>query len=300
MATINLTSQLKDEYRRLFDACVIRPEKASQVKIILTKIELNRHRYAAASDPLGVPWYFVAVIHSLEASLNFDKHLHNGDPLTARTVQVPAGRPLTGSPPFTWEESALDALRLKQFHNQVDWSLPAILFSLEKYNGFGYRLKHPEVLSPYLWSFSNQYTRGKFVADHKFSTTAVSQQCGAAVLLRRMAETGTIQFNHAGLPPPGAEGDGDLLEEFGPLVRFSMTEKSKSAEELQRALNNFPGIFVSVDGVPGEKTSDAFRRVTGHFLVGDPRASAVGHTVLKFKESDLCLTNESLKSTRRI
>jgi hypothetical protein len=40
-------------------------------------------------------------------------------------------------------------------------------------------------------------------------------------------------------------------------------------------LNTFPGIFVKVDGVPGERTSDAFRKVTGHFLFGDPR-TAVG------------------------
>jgi hypothetical protein len=29
---------------------------------------------------------------------------------------------------------------------------------------------------------------------------------------------------------------------------------------------------VKLDGVPGEKTSDAFRKVTGRFLPGDPRA----------------------------
>lgn len=275
MATISLTSKLKDEYQRLFDTCMIRSEKARQVETILSKIELNRNRYAAVGDPLGIPWYFVGVIHNMEASLNFKTHLHNGDPLTQRTVRVPAGQPKTGEPPFTWEESAADALKLERLHGLNDWSLPTTLFRLEKFNGFGYRTKHPEVLSPYLWSFSNHYTRGKFIVDGKFSSTAVSAQCGAAILLRRMAETGTIKFNAAGMPLPSSVDDTDAVDplaEFEPLVRFSNTEKSSSAEELQRALNNFPGIFVKVDGVPGSKTSEALKKVTGHFLIGDPRA----------------------------
>lgn len=275
MPAVSFTNNLKDEYQHLFDTCAIRQEKARSVETILSAIESNRNRYAAVGDPLGIPWYFVGVIHNMEASLNFKTHLHNGDPLTSRTTHVPAGRPLTGEPPFTWEESATDALKLQRLHGLDDWGLPATLFRLEKFNGMGYRIRHPEVLTPYLWSFSNHYTRGKFVADGKFSATAASQQCGAAILLRRMAETGTIKFNSAGIPLPSSVDETDAdnsLAEFEPLVRFSATEKTKSAEELQKALNNFPGIFVKVDGVPGEKTSEAFKKVTGHFLIGDPRA----------------------------
>jgi hypothetical protein len=43
------------------------------------------------------------------------------------------------------------------------------------------------------------------------------------------------------------------------------------AEALQRWLNGFPGIFIKVDGVPGERTSDAYRQATGTYLPGDPR-----------------------------
>src|SRR5439155_371250 len=132
----------------------------------------------------------VAVIHSMEAGGDFTRHLHNGDPLTARTTHVPAGRPRTGKPPFTWEASAIDALTYQGFGNWKDWSVPGTLYKLEGYNGFGYRDHHPQVLSPYLWSFSNHYARGKYVADGRFSQTAVSQQCGAAVLLKRLQEGG--------------------------------------------------------------------------------------------------------------
>jgi hypothetical protein len=43
-------------------------------------------------------------------------------------------------------------------------------------------------------------------------------------------------------------------------------------EELQTWLNSFPGVFVKIDGVPGKRTSEAWRLVTGAYLPGDPRA----------------------------
>ncbi|MGI9106945.1 MAG: hypothetical protein ACR2G4_11930 [Pyrinomonadaceae bacterium] len=55
MPTISLTNNLKDEYQRLFNTCIIRLEKAKQVETILSKIEPNRNRYAAVGDPLGIP-----------------------------------------------------------------------------------------------------------------------------------------------------------------------------------------------------------------------------------------------------
>jgi len=68
-------------------------------------------------------------------------------------------------------------------------------FKLEGFNGFGYRTRHPEVLIPYLWSFTNHYQKGKFVADGKFDPNAVSKQCGAAAILKPLSLDGTIDFN---------------------------------------------------------------------------------------------------------
>jgi hypothetical protein len=60
------------------------------------------------------------------------------------------------------------------------------------------------------------------------------------------------------------------------LVTFSTRRhadpvKLEQAKQLQRWLNTHAGIFVLVDGVPGRRTSDAFRAVTGAFLPGDPK-----------------------------
>jgi hypothetical protein len=55
------------------------------------------------------------------------------------------------------------------------------------------------------------------------------------------------------------------------FVRYSKKGKIKYGEELQGFLNGFPGVKLKVDGWPGKKTSDAFKKVTGYYLKGDPR-----------------------------
>lgn len=267
MPKIPLTNALRTEYESLFNACDIRPERAREIDNTVTSLVASQPRYAAVEAGCGVPWHVVAVIHNMEASRKFTTHLHNGDPLSARTMHVPAGRPREGAPPFAWEASALDALRLRRLGPAVDWSLAGTLYQIEGYNGWGYRSFHPHVKSPYLWCFSLHYVSGKYVSDGTWSETAVSKQCGAAVLLRRMAEKQIIEFVDQPLPPGG---DSPLV------VPYSM-KKSRNpalvarAEDLQRWLNTFPGVFVKVDGTPGQKTSDAYRLVTGSHLPGDPR-----------------------------
>lgn len=268
MAKVAFTSALQTEYERLFNSCIIPPKNLPIVEKLNNQLIGNTTRYQSVGKQLDIPWFFIAVIHNMEASQNFKAHLHNGDPLTARTVQVPAGRPKKGTPPFSWEDSAADALAMRGLGAKTDWSLAGMLYQLEGYNGWGYRLHHPHVLTPYLWSFSNHYTSGKYVADGTWSDTAVSKQCGAAVLLRRMAELHQIEFPDQ--PRPTAESS--------PLVVSYATSKSsnlvvvRQAEDLQRWLNGFPGVFVKIDGVPGEKTSTAFKQVTGSYLPGDPRS----------------------------
>lgn len=189
-------ASLKAEYRRKFGNLTVRPQYADTANWHLDMMRKSRDRYARVEKVTGVPWHFIAATHALEASFNFRAHLHNGDfPLTARTRQVPAGRPSQWLPPSDWESSAKDALRLLGFTGQTDWSLERTLYRLEAYNGLGYR--GLGVPTPYLWSFSNHYDRGKFVADGKFSRTAKSQQCGAAVMLKLLTEAGEIEWPSA-------------------------------------------------------------------------------------------------------
>jgi hypothetical protein len=127
-----------------------------------------------------------------------------------------------------------------------------MLFRFEKYNGFGYRRRN--IQSPYLWSYCQHYTSGKFIQDGKYDPGAVSKQCGAAVLLS--------ELQHAG----------EKLEPE-PEIRFKslFTSKFNSAKfhaeavALQRLLNEF-GYNLNPDGFAGKLTSAAFMQFSGKVL----------------------------------
>jgi lysozyme family protein len=175
-------ASVKAEYEQLFANCEIRANHAADAAWYVSKLNSFKGRYEAVGATLGIPWWFVGITHALEGTFNFKGHLHNGDPLTARTVQVPRGRPLAWNPPNDWESSAVDALIMKGYAGQTDWSVPRSLYRFEAYNGWGYRGRG--IHTPYLWSFSNQYSKGKYTADGHYDPNAVSKQCGAAAILK--------------------------------------------------------------------------------------------------------------------
>ena len=180
-------SDLAAEYLALFNTCQIKPAKSKEVQARVEHLVANAGRYRALGATLQTPWYFIGILHSMEANFSFTSLLHNGDPLDARTTQEPKGRPKSGSPPFTWEQSATDALTLKNLVGLAKWDTAEMLYRLEAYNGFGYRSRG--IATPYLWSYSQHYAKGKFVADHIFDPNAVSKQAGAAVLLKALQAT---------------------------------------------------------------------------------------------------------------
>jgi lysozyme family protein len=164
---------------------VIEESKREAVDTIARKLLKYKARYQNVAGKTGVPWFFIAVIHQRESDADFTTHLHNGDPLTARTRHVRAGRPLKGGPPFSWEESAIDALTLEGLVGIKDWPLERIAYQCEAYNGWGY-YSHG-VPSAYLWSFSNVYRGGKYVADGEWERGATDAQCGTMPMLHAMS-----------------------------------------------------------------------------------------------------------------
>src|SRR6266496_570147 len=192
MTAPKFTAALAKEYSDLFNRCEIAADKMTEVEGVVQRILRFQDRYARLAAQSTVPWYVIAVIHNMECGLDFTKHLHNGDSLKRRTVNEPEGRPKTGQAPFTFGVSALDALEYDGFTAWSNWSIGGICYKLEGYNGWGYRAQ--KINSPYLWSYSNLYTSGKYIADKKWSKTAVSRQCGAAVILRRMSELSAIDL----------------------------------------------------------------------------------------------------------
>lgn len=210
-------------YSRLWASMRITPARAGAVAAIARRLQANRARYAGVAATVGaMPWWWVAAVHELESGARFDRHLHNGDPLTARTRQVPAGRPAAGAPPFTWEASALDALRLHGLQNVAEWTIARALYEFERYNGWGYFGK---IASPYVWSFSNHYLAGKYVADHVFDPAAVSAQCGAAVIAQALGAVAAVT--------PAVIGS-DLFEPVTKTTPAAVPEKQNFLIDLWR------------------------------------------------------------------
>jgi lysozyme family protein len=185
---------LRDEYMQLFNSCTVREAHAADVNWCVTKLteEKNQKMWLEVAAEMCCPWYFVAEIHYMEAAFDFRAHLHNGDPLSERTVQEPKGRPPVWNPPEDWISSATDAISFDGFANQQDWSLARTLYRWESYNGF--RSRRNGIHTPYLWSFSNHYSKGKFVADGVWDPNAVSKQCGTAVMLKALVERGLVSL----------------------------------------------------------------------------------------------------------
>jgi lysozyme family protein len=183
-----------EAYLELWKTMDVSSEWARTANAIGKKIVANQGKYAHAVAGTKVPWWFVAVVHAMECSLRFDQHLHNGDPLTRRTTRVPKDRPPAGSPPFSWEDSARDAVAYDKLDKVTDWSLASVLYHWHRYNGINNEYKRRGIPTPYLWSGCQHYRKGKYVADGVFDANAVSRQVGAAVLLKALVDLGAVRI----------------------------------------------------------------------------------------------------------
>lgn len=139
-------------------------------------------RYQVVEEKTNVPWWIVAVIHEREASQSWAANLAQGDRWDRVSVHVPRGQ----GPFPSWEAAAVNALSRSPPYaaRWTDWGVGGSLTILEMYNGLGY-FSHG-VPSPYLWSGTNQYSHGKYIADGHYDPAAIDHQLGCAGLISRM------------------------------------------------------------------------------------------------------------------
>jgi len=205
------------------------------------KAFLNKTRYlsiAKRSDMPDIGWLFIAVSHYRESSQNFEKNLGQGDPLGEITTHVPAGRgPFLG--PTAFEDAAVDALvKCSPYAARLtDWSIGGMLTNLERYNGVGYFNRG--LTSPYIWSGTDQYEKGKYVADGVFDPEEVDKQLGCAgLILAIMGLDPSIKFD-ATVQPEQPVRDGMWLQ--------TSLNKLGASPQLE------------VDGIVGSATRNAVR-----------------------------------------
>jgi len=190
-----------------WQAMKIKPEWASRVEAVAHRLAAARPRYEKVAASTGVPWDVIAVIHERESSQSWNASLAQGDPWNQVSVHVPKGR----GPFASWEAAAIDALAVCPPYaaRWKDWTPGGRLTLLEQYNGLGYaRMGIP---SPYIWSGTDQYAKGKYIADGLFDSEAVDKQIGCAALLAKLAGAPAQQAPHpAPSPTPQAPPKGLL------------------------------------------------------------------------------------------
>jgi lysozyme family protein len=207
----------------------------------------NKGRYLAIARQADMPdiaWVFIAVSHYRESSQDFSRSLAQGDRWNEVSHNVPAGR----GPFKSFEDAAVDAL-VKCAPKAAflkDWSIGGILTNLERFNGLGYaRMGKP---SAYVWSGTNQYEKGKYVADGVFDPEKVDAQLGVAGLIMTM-----IQID------PSITFDGPAPQ-IQPRPITPSAQPVRDGIWLQNSLNRLGASpKLDLDGIVGPSTRNAVR-----------------------------------------
>jgi lysozyme family protein len=160
----------------------VRPELVHTIHAVAGRLVAAKARYQVVEARTGVPWFIIAVIHERESSQSWAASLAQGDPWNKVSIHVPKNR----GPFPSWEEAATDALVVCPPHaaKWTDWTIGGALCLLEQYNGLGYAARG--LPSPYIWASTDQYQKGKYIADGHFDPNAVDHQLGCAALLSEM------------------------------------------------------------------------------------------------------------------
>lgn len=150
----------------------------------------HKEEYQAVSETIWnlyqkrIPWWFIPLVHERECVRGVDNwtcNIGQGSPFNVKSNIKPYNGPF-----HSWREAAVAALVHEHPYaaNNTDWSGGGTMTIAEKYNGVGYaNMGRP---SPYIWSGSDQYVSGKYIADGKYSASTVDTQLGVAVSLRAM------------------------------------------------------------------------------------------------------------------
>ncbi len=161
---------------------VIKPSRLAEFERYAAQLLAHKARYQAIEARTGVPWHLIAILHLRESNANFDTYLGNGQSLHRRTTIVPRGR----GPFASFEDGAVDALKIDGLTSVKDWRLEKELYYCEIFNGAGYDARG--LPSPYVWGGTSVQRPGKYVSDGRFSSTTWDTQPGCAPILATMAK----------------------------------------------------------------------------------------------------------------
>lgn len=177
-------SELRPEYTDLLGRVQVTQEREAHG--VAEHLRQHLVQYDHVGDRTHVPPALLAALHQRESSANFKTYLGNGEPLSRTTRLVPRGRgPFLG--PNAWEAGAVDAINYDHLNDTTEaWSMPYVLWKGEAWNGFGPR--NHGCHTGYLWSGTNIYKGGKYVADGKWDPDHWDTQLGIVPVMLALFE----------------------------------------------------------------------------------------------------------------
>ena len=193
--TIPSFASVKSSYEKLWNELVPTQSHVPELTKICNGLLAHKSTYQSVAQTVwGTSdyWYVVALIDQMEGGGGARTYLGNGQSLSHVTTEVPAGR----GPFANFHDGAVDALHIDGLQKVTDWSPPSLGYHLELFNGPGYFSK--PIADPYLASWSNKYTKGKYIADHVYDANAVSQQPGALTILKVLMTIDPTILNQKG------------------------------------------------------------------------------------------------------
>ncbi len=292
----------RESYTRFWGAMHVRQARAVDVDRVLDRGLRGKIRYLDLQEQTGIPWWFFMLTHYRESNFDFSTYLGNGEPLNRKTCLVPAGR----GPFASFEDGAIDAMKIEGFLNCVDWTIERSSYRLEGFNGYGYHGKQCRlgaVASPYLYGGSTAYgppeaCAGKYIRDHVFSSTFVDPQLGTLTLLKRLSERdAAVKFSSA-LADTLTEPDDELADGIEwvqksinrrglSLGHRSLVEDGRLGKLTMSAIAEFQGEEgLAQTGLPDGGTLSALTRhhPSGEhpqFLSAMPSLSGEVHTLMR-------------------
>lgn len=219
-------------YARMFKALAFDSGEEAAVERDAKLVLSFKERYEAVAEAIWsnkALWWIVGALHFKEASCNFKGCLANGEKIIGtdkKTTIVPKGL----GPYETWEQSAIDILKLKSWHEYLTWQIGETLHRVERYNGLGYITgAGKSETSPYLWDRTNVNDgQGRYVADGKFDAEADgNKSSGFAAIVKWLEGAGEIILSAEDYEPqtPPALSRESIADSIIQIVQEDVTNK---------------------------------------------------------------------------
>ena len=145
----------------------------------------DRAAYDEVSKATGVPSIWLMAINERESGGKLNTYLGNGQPLNRRTTLVPKGR----GPFRDWPTGSEDAIHYDHIDqtplDSGGWTWAWAMFLAENWNGLGPRMHGRR--TGYLWSGTEHYNGGKYIADGEWDPSAHDEQLGVWCVMHAIA-----------------------------------------------------------------------------------------------------------------